>query len=84
MKPAPTMTQCRLTRGDQGVQVSWIPSEFAQVGRIVDLKEKDYWSNGWRVDQTWGTMDASVIADRSRDHLNHSKATGDRWPTARA
>lgn len=82
MKTA-TQTQCRLKRAG-AIQVSFIPSEFAQEGRVIDLKEAGFWSEGWVVDKVWGTRPADEIAARSRDHLNHSKATGDRWPTARA
>ncbi|AXQ69727.1 hypothetical protein HOU03_gp540 [Caulobacter phage CcrSC] len=71
----PTMTQCRMTRGETGVLISWIPTEFAQVGRKIDLKEKDFWSRGWIVDKVWTTMDAKAVAERGHDYRIHRRAT---------
>jgi hypothetical protein len=70
-----TYTQCRLVKNGS-TQVSWIPSTFAQPGRIVDLKEDGMWTKGWEVLEVFpGTQPNKVVEDRARDHINHRKAT---------
>ncbi len=75
MKTNEMQTQCRLERG-QAKQTSWIPSEFATEGRIVDLKDRrGFWSEGWRVAKVYSSMPAAVIAERERDFTSHRRAT---------
>jgi hypothetical protein len=72
-----TMTQCRLERGS-AVQVSWIPSEFAEPARVIKLWEDrngGYWSENWVVARVYDTLPAKVIADRERDFKTHRRAT---------
>lgn len=37
--------QCLMRRGHQRKQTSWIPEEFAKVGKVLRLKKQ----NGWEV-----------------------------------
>jgi len=50
-----TFNQCRL-RKENSIVVSWIPSTFAKVGKIVGLKEGDTWNEGWKVLSVGGAM----------------------------
>ena len=71
-----THMHCVLKRVDGATQVSWIPSEFAQEGRYLKLKENGVWENGWQVVEAYpGVMDSIVIQARERDFKSHRKAT---------
>ena len=63
-------TQCLLRKGNTE-QISWIPSKFAKVGRILRLKDDD----GWEVISAGHSMDSKFINERSRDHKNMRKMT---------
>jgi hypothetical protein len=73
--------RCELTkRVSDGVliQQSWIPSKFAMVGRVLELKNgAGEWENGWRVDWTSDVeRPENVLVARSRDHVKHQKNDG--------
>lgn len=73
------MRQCRLYRhlpeGRQ-TQVAWLPEKFAEVGRILKLKDNDVWEDGWVVSSI-GTALVSdeIITERSQDYKNTRKAS---------
>ena len=70
-----THMHCVLQRNGS-TQVSWIPSEFAQEGRYLKLKENGQWTDGWKVVKAYpSVIDSEIIAARSRDYKNHRKAT---------
>ncbi len=53
--------QCHLRRGNDK-QVTWVPAEFAEKGKILRVKEKGKWEDGWKV--TWVSqwpMSESVV-----------------------
>ena len=68
-----THTQCWLER-DNVKQVSWLPTEKAEIGKIVDLREEDkngrkYWDCGWKVTMIGNmTFPSKYIAERERDY----------------
>lgn len=73
-----THTQCRLMKGNV-VQVTWLPSCYANKGKYVKLRRRigsgcleDHteWDDGWLVAETYMTMDSSYVNERSRDHRN--------------
>jgi hypothetical protein len=53
--PEPDRTayaQCELRKAAPGghqYQVSWLPVQFAQVGRVLRLRAAGVWDDGWRV-----------------------------------
>lgn len=56
--------------------VSWIPEEFAKVGRVVKLKNGDEWSDGWTVKQVPNfSMSSDVVAKIERSHKDHRKVS---------
>lgn len=65
-------TQCRLEKdtptGGVWKHTAWIPSEFAKVGRLLDIEMDGEWSEGWRVTERYATMDAKAVEDKSREH----------------
>jgi hypothetical protein len=70
-----THTQCVLRRATGSTQVSWIPTKFAQEGRVLELDE-DGRANGWTVAEVWGfNMPSKIVFERERDFKNHRKAT---------
>jgi hypothetical protein len=54
-------------------QITWIPEEFAVVGKPLRLKEGDAWDDGWIVIGVGARKPANE--DRSRHHLKHRKGT---------
>lgn len=52
-----TFTQCYLVTGQHRAQVSWIPSPFAIVGKVLRLKNRrSEWEDGWVVQATYGVI----------------------------
>jgi hypothetical protein len=68
--------QCKLQKGNT-FQVSWLPKEFAVVGRYVKLKEDGKWDNGWQVNEAYLTASRSQeeVVDRSQDYKRTRKAS---------
>ncbi len=76
----------RIVAGASVVTTSYIPTQFAKVGRVLKLKDSDdRWVDGWVV-ETVG--DKIVESERLPDHRkairNHRKSTGDNAPRLRA
>lgn len=72
--------QCRMEREIDGVMsqtTSWLPTEFAEVGRIIDLKDET-WSEGWTVVQAGPFVDDPL--DWRKAIREHRKRTGDSNP----
>lgn len=57
--------QCWLKKNNT-IQVAWIPSKFAKVGKYVELKEKDVWDNGWAVTNVGASMSVEEIKQKGR------------------
>ena len=77
--------QCAMRRNIAGGSVrttSYIPTQFAKLGKMLKLKdEHDHWSNGWVVECVG---DVIVEGDRVPDYRKairkHRKSTGDSTP----
>jgi len=84
MSKVETHTQCHLRRGNV-TQVSWIPSDYANVREYVKLKEsklnekgikEDIWEDGWEVVSAGGqTFPSKYIQARERDYKETRKAS---------
>lgn len=74
--------QCRLVRpvqsGEQ-VVVSWIPDQFAEVDRVVKLRDDaGEWTDGWRVAEAGRhRLPAHEVPDFHELSKAHLRATGD-------
>ena len=81
--------QCAMRRivpGASVVTTSYIPTQFAKVGRVLKLKDSDdRWVDGWVVE---AVGDVIVEGERVPDYRkaigNHRKSTGDSTPRLRA
>jgi hypothetical protein len=75
MSKAAYYRQCRLRRGNEET-TSYIPEEFAVVGKVLRLRDDSgKWESGWVVDfVTWRLTEAQVNS-RSREHLKTRKNT---------
>lgn len=71
--------QCALERplasGGKQIQISWIPEEFAKIGKFLKLREGDVWENGWQVASIGGRQSRQQRIDRSRDHIIQRKGS---------
>ena len=72
---------CRLVKpvatGEQ-VLVSWIPEGFAQVGRVLKVKDAGAWDDGWVVREVWSSrLPAAQVPDFHELSKAHLRATGD-------
>ncbi len=68
------MTQCRLERNGS-TQVAYIDAALATPGRVLDIREQGVWQEGWRVQEVYSSMPATMVAARERDYKNHRKST---------
>ncbi len=70
------MKQCLLTSGTLDL-VAWIPDEFAVVGKIIDVRQKDgKWSEGWTVDIVYGPLlSFEYVREHERDYKSQRKAS---------
>lgn len=72
------MMQCILRHETGSIQHVWIEADFAEVGRILKIKNRGTgeWENGWKVTEAFLPMiPADVIAENERNYKNHRKAT---------
>lgn len=71
--------QCSLERKvENGTEktTSWIPDIYANVGEVIQLKQKDdTWINGWEVKTASDPLAASIVETMSRNHLKQRKAS---------
>lgn len=74
--------QCKLEKKvgvSTHTQVSFIPKEFAVLGRVIKLKQDDdTWDDGWKVVSV-GSEESDAIDYRKRIR-SHRNATGDSLP----
>lgn len=66
--------QCILKKGTT-TTVSWIPLEFAEKGKIVDLKNDGIWEKGWTVEAAGTTLPTHFVIDRSQEYKKHRTRT---------
>lgn len=70
--------QCRLRRGNT-YTVSWIPAQFAVVGKVLKLKDNnDVWVDGWIVESAGAVVD--YLPDTHNAGRDHRDRTGDNLP----
>lgn len=69
-------TQCKL-RKDNLHQMSWIPSEFAKVGKVVKLRDEDdgKWDDGWIVEAAYFSKPWKEVNEGSQQHKHQRKAS---------
>lgn len=69
-------TQCKL-RKDNTYQTSWIPSNFAQVGKVVKLRDEEtgIWTDGWIVEATYSSRTWKEVNVASQLHKHQRKAS---------
>ncbi|WP_286764267.1 MULTISPECIES: hypothetical protein [Rhodopirellula] len=81
--------QCAMRRNIAGGSVrttSYIPQEFAKVGRVLRLKDdKVGWVDGWVVESVGDVIvEGDQLPDSHRAIKNHRKSTGDSAPRLHA
>jgi hypothetical protein len=70
--------QCVLVRAgvsERSVQVSWIPTKYAAVGRTISLKDSRGEWNDWVVESASQPKDAESVeenSDRWRDYIKRT------------
>lgn len=70
--------QCILinaTAEGKKVMTSWIPEKFAEVGKILKLKEGDEWVDGWEVFKIGSRMESKTVNENSQLYKKHRKGT---------
>jgi hypothetical protein len=66
--------QCQLSRGSMKT-TTWIPEQFAVVGKHVDLGVGAGRINGWRIDSTGAIMESKVVNERGQDYKRTRQAS---------
>lgn len=70
-----TYTQCVLAKG-VSITTSFIPSNFAQIGRILRLKDSDgTWTDGWVVESCGAVSSEEDVFLYERIHLQQRKVS---------
>lgn len=59
--------QCILRNGNT-TTVSWIPEEFAHIGKYVKLKDNGVWVDGWKVEAVGTRLATQFVENRSQDY----------------
>jgi hypothetical protein len=70
--------QCRLVkkiRNGESIQTSYIPAEFATLGRVVKIREGDTWDNGWEVRIVGGSLTEEQLTELSQAHRKFERET---------
>lgn len=71
--------QCVLSRQNASsvsTLVSWIPEDFATIGRAVKLKSEDgTWVEGWKVREVGSRQEAAYVENHAMDHRRQRKAS---------
>ena len=66
------------------MEVAWIPSKFAKVGKILKLRTGDKWVDGWRVDHVGASLTEEQTKQAKKDFKIQRIASdikrGDREP----
>ena len=68
--------QCRLKKGNTQ-QVSWIPSKFAKLNKVLKLKTADGWDDGWMVESAGSFERTEAEALARRDDYRNQRACSD-------
>lgn len=68
-------TQCRLRKDGVKQYICYIPSKFAQIGRVLDIKIDGEWEENWVVEHTYNTLPTIVVREREQDYKNTRKAS---------
>ena len=66
--------QC-LMRHQNTYRVGWIPNEFAEKNRIIDLKINNKWSKGWTVVSPGIKVSEEYVMAREMDYKKQRKAS---------
>lgn len=67
--------QCILSKRNM-IRTSFIPEKYAQIGKILKLRNDDVWNDGWRVDST-GASELIDELNINKSIKEHRKRTGD-------
>ncbi len=72
-----TYTQCALRKGSSE-QISFIPTKFANLNKVLKLKDAEgNWDDGWVVVGKGATVDEKHLPDSHSEIKAHRRATGD-------
>jgi len=66
--------QCIL-RNNKTFTVSYIPEQYAKVGKILKLKENGEWKDGWIVEKVGSRRLTEEVIERSQDYKHQRKAS---------
>ena len=84
MKRNELYRQCRLVkkvREGEAFQMSYIPAEFASVGRVVKLREEDgAWDDGWVIRLVGESMTEEQLNAIELAHRRFERATSRHSP----
>jgi hypothetical protein len=55
--------------------MTWLPEEKAVKGRILRLKNRNEWEEGWEIVETWTRREAKTVEACERDHLKQREVS---------
>ena len=76
----------RIVTGASVVTTSYIPTQFARVGKVLKLKDSDnLWVDGWVVETVGDEIvEGDTVPNYRKAIRNHRKSTGDSTPRLKA
>lgn len=67
-------TQCKINKKDK-FDIAWIPSKFANIGRIIKIKIDGIWNNGWSVIDVYSSNSEDHILEHEMDYRKQRRAS---------
>ena len=68
--------QCTLRQlKSNWVRTSWIPEQFAVEGRILEIKEGEEWTDGWKVVDVFTRASEDYVREHERDYTRQREAS---------
>lgn len=59
-------------------QMSWIPEQYAVLGKVLKLRQEETWVDGWVVATVSSTrLEEKLLPDSHKEIKSHRKKTGD-------
>ena len=71
--------QCEIHRKTETghlIDVAWLPEKFSVVGKVLKIKDKEEWSDGWIVVSVRSfALDEQDVPDLEREYKSHRSRT---------
>lgn len=68
--------QCLLVKDRKDFKTTWIPEKFAEVGKVLKLKDDaGNWEDGWLVIKVYSRKPSKEVDAKSQEYKKHRHST---------